>query len=173
MPRRISLLIAWSCSALLVLVPVAALFYLVDLDAFGELVRRSIALPVRWRTVSDSQWYALWALLALYVSIGLAGLYFLRRAFANFARGELFNPDNSRDLRRFSILLLVQALSTPVNHALASVLLSLHHPPGQKMLSLSFGSGELKAIGISLVLWTMSSLLVEGSRLQAENRQFV
>ena len=173
MTRRLSLLISWSCAALLILVPTVAVFFLVDLDSFGRFVRNSIGLHIQWNTVSDQQWYALWALMALYVSIGLVGLFFLRRAFANFAIGELFNPANSRDLRRFSMLLLVQALVTPLHFALSSVLLSLNHPAGQKMLSISFGSNELRAIGVGLVLWVMSNLLVEGSKLQTENREFV
>ena len=173
MTRRLSLLVSWGCSVLSILLPVAALFFLIDLSSFEQLVRNSIGLPVQWQTVSNGQWYGLWALMALYVSIGLVGLYFLRRAFANFANGELFNLVNSRDLRRFSILLLVQAIVTPLHYALSSVLLSLNHPAGEKMLSISFGSNEMRTIGVALVLWVMSNLLVEGSKLQTENRQFV
>jgi hypothetical protein len=173
MTRRLSLLIAWSCTALLVLVPIGAVYYLFDLAAFAGLARVSIALPILWQTVTEAQMYALWVLTALYVALGLAGLYFLRRAFLNFAGGELFNAANSRDLRRFSVLLLLHALATPAHFALSSVLLSLNHPAGQKMLSISIGSNELKAVGVALVFWVMSNLLVEGGKLQAENQQFV
>lgn len=171
--RKLSLVISWTCTLLLIAVPLAALFYLVRLEKFASLTQSSIGLPVQWWTVSDAQWIALWAVTVAYVSIGLAGLFFLRRAFANFAKGQLFNAGNSRDLRRFSILLVAQTLATPVHFSLASILLSLNHPAGQKMLSISFGSNELKAICVALVLWVMSDLLVEGSRLQTENRQFV
>jgi hypothetical protein len=146
---------------------------LINLDSLAEFIRNSMGLPIRWQTVSDGQWYAFWALTAIYVSIGLFGLYYLRRAFANFARGELFNLANSRDLRRFSILLLARAVATPLHFLMASVLLSLNHPAGEKVLSISFGSNELRAVGVALVLWVMSNLLVEGCNLQAENRQFV
>lgn len=173
MTRRLSLVISWACAVLMMLVPAVALFFLVNLESFAGFVRSSIGVPIQWQTVSDRQWYAQWLLMALYVSIGLFGLYFLRRAFANFANGELFNLTNSRDLRGFSILLLIQALATPLHFALSSVLLSLNHPAGQKMLSISFGSNEFRAVGVALVLWVMSNLLVEGCRLQTENRQFV
>ncbi len=173
MSRKLSLVIAWACTVLLVATPIAALFFLLKLSAFAGLARSSVGLPIQWGTVSDGQWYALWAMTAAYVSIGLFGLYFLRRAFFNFAKGELFNPANSRDIRRFSMLLFAQALVTPVHMSLMSVLLSLNHPVGQKMLSISIGSNELKAIAVALVLWVMSDLLVEGCKLQTENRQFV
>lgn len=150
-----------------------ALYFALDLNAFAQFVRNSFEMPIHWQTVADAQWYGLWALTTLYVSIGLAALYFLRRPFANFARGELFNLTNSHDLRRFSILLLIQAVATPLHLALLSVLLSLNHPAGEKMLAISFGSNEVKAIGVAMVLWVMSNLLVEGCKLQTENRQFV
>ncbi|MEM9334381.1 MAG: DUF2975 domain-containing protein [Pseudomonadota bacterium] len=173
MTRRLSLLVSWGCLALLVLIPAGLLFGLVRLDLFAELAQNSVRLAIQWRTVVDWQLYALWLATALYLSIGLVGLAFLRRAFANFADGELFNVANSRDLRRFAVLLLIQAVATPVHGAVTSVLLSMNHPGGQKILSIGFGSPELKATGVALVLWVMSELLVEGSRLQSENRQFV
>ena len=171
--RRVSLVIAWACALLLIAVPVGAVFYVINLESFAQLARQNVALPIQWWTVSEGQWYAAWLLTAAYVSIGLIGLYYLRRAFNNFAAGELFNNENSRDLRRFSIFLIVQAIATPIHLSLLSVLLSLNHPEGQKLLAISFGSNELKAVGVALVLWVLSDLLVEGAKLQAENRQFV
>jgi hypothetical protein len=172
MIRRVSLVVAW-LTANLVVVPLGALYFLVDLEAFITLAKDAIGLPIQWHTVESWQWYFLYILSLLYISIGLAGLYFLRRAFINFARGELLNVANSRDLRRFSILLFIQAAFKPVHLAIASVLLSLNHPTEQKMLTLSFGPGALRAIAVALILWVLSALLVEGSKLQAENRQFV
>lgn len=173
MTRRLSLTIAWTALALLILLPAIALYGLFDIDAFADLARDHWALPVQWDTVAPAQWYALWGLMVLYLALGALGLYFLRRAFSNFAAGELFNQANSRDLKRFSALLLAQACATPLYVGLASLVLSLNHPAGQKFFSLAFGSNEVKAIAFGLVLWVLSDLLVEGGRLQRENRQFV
>lgn len=173
MTRQFSLLIALGCSALLFLTPVAALYLLIDIELFASLARSNLNLPIQWQTVSDTQWYGLWLFTLIYIGIGLAGLYFLRRAFANFAKGELFNHSNSRDLRLFAIMLFVQALAKPLHFALASVLLSFNHPAGQKMLSVSLGSGEIKVIALAMILWVMSDLLVRGSQLETENKQFI
>lgn len=173
MTRRLSLIIAWGCTALLVVIPLSALYLLVRIDTFAMLARQNLGLPISWETVVDWQWYALWAATFLYVCIGLAGLYFLRRPFLNFARGELFNEANSRNLRRFAILLFLQALVKPLHFGVASVLLSANHGPGNKMLSIMVGSGEVRLLAVAIVFWVVSNLLVEGSRLQAENRQFV
>lgn len=173
MVRYFSLLIARGCLAILVLAPVIALFFFVDIDAFAAIAKSNLNLPIQWQTVSTVQWYSLWLLTMFYLSIGLGGLYFLHRAFTNFAKGELFNPDNSRDLRLFSIFLFAQALAKPLHFALSSLLLSMNHPAGQKMLSISMGSSEIKVIALAMILWVMSDLLVKGSKLESENRQFI
>jgi len=173
MTRYFSRLIAWGCLAVLVLAPVVASFFLINIDAFATLTRRVLDLPIQWQSVTTAQWYSLWLLTVLYLTIGLGGLYFLRRAFTNFAKGELFNDNNSHDLRLFSIFLFAQALAKPLHFALASMLLSLNHPPGQKMLSISLGSGEVKVVSLAMILWVMSDLLIKGNKLESENRQFI
>lgn len=173
MTRQFSRLIALGCIAILIVAPVAALYFLIDIEQFAAVVKNNLNLPIQWQTVSSMQWYGLWLLTVLYVATGLAGLYFLRRAFTNFAKGELFNYSNSRDLRMFSVFLFVQALAKPLHFSLASMLLSMNHPAGQKMLSISLGSGEINVIALAMILWVMSDLLVSASKLENENKQFI
>ncbi len=173
MTRQFSQLIALGCMAILIAAPVTALYFLINIELFTALARSNVGLPIQWQTVSDIQWYSLWLLTVFYVATGLAGLYFLRRAFSNFAKGQLFNHSNSRDLRLFSILLFAQALAKPLYFSISSVLLSINHPAGQKMLFVSFGSDEVKVIALAMILWVMSDLLVRGSKLESENKQFI
>ena len=115
MIRRFSLFISWGCTVALLVAPMAALYLLFDIATFADLARTSLQLPIQWHTVSAPQWYGLWFLSVIYLVVGLVGLYFLRRAFSNFAKGELFNPDNSQDLRMFAISLFAQALVKPLH----------------------------------------------------------
>ncbi len=173
MTRQFSRLIALGCMVILITAPIIALYFLINIDQFADIARNNIALPIQWQTVSDMQWYSLWLLTVIYFSIGLVGLYFLRRAFSNFAKGQLFNHSNSRDLRLFSILLFAQALAKPLHFSISSMLLSMNHPAGQKVLSVFFGSDEVKVIALAMILWVMSDLLVRGSKLESENKQFI
>jgi len=173
MTQQFSRLIALGCMLTLITVPFIALYFLINIELFAAIVRNNLDLPVQWQTVTDTQWYSLWLLTVFYVAIGLSGLYYLRRAFSNFAKGQLFNQSNSRDLRQFSILLFAQALAKPLHFAISSVLLSLNHPAGQKILSVSFGSDEVKVIALAMILWVMSDLLVRGCKLESENKQFI
>ncbi len=173
MHRIFCLLVTWSCLLTLVIVPVAAVYLFVDIDTFAALARNNLRLSIQWGTVTTAQWWGLWFITALHLGVGVWGLFFLRRAFVNFSRGEFFNQSNSRDLRRFSVLLFIQAFTRPLHTALASVLLSWNHPPGQKMLALSFGSGEVQTIILAVILWVICDLLVRGGELEQENQQFV
>lgn len=173
MTKQFSQLIALGCMVLLTATPFLSLYFLINIELFATMIRSNLGLTIEWQTVTDIQWYSLWLLTTFYIAIGLAGLYFLRRAFSNFAKGQLFNHSNSRDLRLFSILLFAQALAKPLHFSISSVLLSLNHPPGQKMLSVSFGSNEVIVIALAMMLWVISDLLVQGSKLETENKQFI
>ena len=173
MTRPFSRLIALGCSVALIVAPLAALYFLINIEQFAAVAKINLPLAIYWQTVTDLQWYGLWLLTLLYWSVGLAGLYFLRRAFSSFANGELFNHRNSQDLRGFAILLFVQAAAKPLHFSLASLLLSMNHPVGQKVLSISLGSNEIKVIALAMILWVMSDLLVGACKLENENKQFI
>ena len=173
MARRFSLLVGHLCSVAFIVSLLAAAYFFVDIESFAEIARRNLALSVQWMTVDFWQWYGLWVLTLLHIGLGLAGLFYLRRAFLQFAQGEFFTRRNSQDLRMFAVLLFLQALAKPLHHAFASVLLSWNHPPGQRMLAISLGSFELKVLVLAMILWVISDMLVRGRELEQENRQFV
>lgn len=173
MGKIFSHLISWGSIATIVLVVIALFSFFIDIAWFAELAQSNLRLPIYWTTVEQWQWYLLWAATTAYLAIGLFGLYFLHRAFKKIAAGELFNLANSLNIRRFSILLFVEAAAKPVHFSLASVFLSLNHPEGEKMFSLSVGSQELTMLFLAMILWVISDVLVAGGRLQSENRQFV
>ena len=173
MSKIFSHLISWGSIAAIVLLVITLFWFLIDIAWFAELAQSNLRLPINWTTIEQWQWYVLWAVTAFYLAIGLLGLYFLHKAFKKIAAGEFFNLPNSLNLRRFSTLLFIQAAAKPLYFAIASVLLSLNHSAGEKVLVLSFGSQELAMLALAMILWVLSDVLVAGCRLQSENRQFV
>ncbi|EPJ49350.1 MAG: hypothetical protein OFPI_25230 [Osedax symbiont Rs2] len=173
MNRRFCYLIYLLCSVIILLMSVLAIYYFFAIESFSSLVIASINLPIDWSSVEIWQWYLLLFLSSVYSSIGLMGVYFLRFSFHQFSQGEYFNLKNSQNIKRFSLFLFIQAAATPLHFALVSVLLSFNHLAGQRILSLSFGSNEIKSIFIAMILWVLATLLVEAAKLQTENRQFI
>ncbi len=173
MIRYFPQLIASGCTVVVVMLSLGAAYLLFNIELVATLARSNLGLPIQWVTVTDPQLYGLWLVTLLYLSLGVTSLFFLRRAFANFAKGELFTLNNSRDLRLFSIFLFAQALAKPVHFALASLLLSMNHPVGERILSISLGTGEVSLIALAIIFWVLSDLLVKASQLENENRQFI
>jgi len=173
MTKTLSRLVSASCMLVILLTPIMSLYYLVDLEAFRHLLTKSAALPIYWETVKSWQLVSVWFATLLYFLPGFFGLIFLRKAFLNFATGEFFNHLNSRALRWFSVLLMSQVILKPIHFAICSVLLSWNHPIGEKMLSLKFGTSDLKVLFIAFVLWVLSDLLVASCAIDHENKQFV
>lgn len=173
MTTRLAGLVYALCTIWLVLLPAGALYLLLDINRFASIAAMNLRQPIQWHSVTSAQWYGLWVLTVLYAAIGYAAVFYLRRAFGSFARGAWFDVHNSRNLRRFALLMIGQGLAKPVHFAIASVLLSIKHPPGEKVLAVSLGSGELILITTGLIMWVLADLLVEGMKADAENRQFV
>ena len=173
MSKKFSYLISWGCIVTIVLMSIGLFSLLIDIAWFEEVARTNLNLPIYWETVEQWQLYLLWMVTALYLAIGLFGLYFLHLAFKKISAGELFNLTNSSNIRRFSILLFIQSAAKPVHYSLASIILSLNHPEGEKTLAVAFGNQELTMLAVAMILWVVSDLLVAGSKLQSENRQFV
>ena len=69
--------------------------------------------------------------------------------------------------------MILQGVAKPVHFALASVILSLKHPAGERLLSISIGSDVAVLMIAGFILWVLADLLVEGSKADTENRQFV
>jgi len=173
MSRRFPLLISWGCVAIILLAAITMILFFINIDWFAGVAKSNMGMPIIWGTVEQWQWYSLWLISLLYILIGLFGLYYLHLAFAKIAQGELFNSTNSTNIKRFSVLLFAQVIAKPIYFSLASVLLSLNHPAGERILSVLFGSHDLLTLGLAMMLWVISDLLITGSKLQSENQQFI
>lgn len=173
MNRYISQVVYLGAMGMMALLAGLGVYLLLDQQFLAEMTRQYSGLPVLWHTVDSWQWYSLGVLTGVYLGIGVAGLYFLGRAFRRFAGGEFFSLANSLDLRRFAALLFAYGIAKPLHFTLCGLLLSANHPAGQKMLSVSLGSSEIMLVGAALIFWVVSNLLVHGCQLQAENRLFV
>ena len=173
MTQKLARWVVWCCTAWLMAVPAGAFYFALNLDTFSALAMTHLALPIQWFSVNAFQWQALLALTFAYMCLSLAGTWYLLKAFRSFAAGHWFDESNSRHLRRFATLLMLQGAVRPVYLALASVLLSLNHPAGEQVLSLTAGSREVGLLVAGFVMWVLADLLVKGSDAANENRQFV
>lgn len=100
--------------------------------------------------------------------VAMAGIYYLMRLFQLYEQGDIFKPTNVRCFRKLSRVLLLWFAAGIVHRPLLSIALTLHNPPGHRMLTIGFGSPDVTALLLGLILAVIAWVMEEGRKLQEE-----
>lgn len=100
--------------------------------------------------------------------IAMLGVFYLMRLFRLYEQGEIFRSSNVRCFRNLSRVLVGWFFIGILHRSLLSVVLTLHHPPGQRYITLELGSPDLTALLIGCVLAVIAWVMDEGRKLQEE-----
>ncbi|GEM_PF-1459207 len=103
----------------------------------------------------------------------MAALWFLRRTFLEGAEGRWFSLAAVRNFRRFAWLSLVIVAVSVVQDSALSVITTIHLPPGQQMLVLSFGSNDFQRLFTGLVMLFVAHIFAAGREVDEENASFI
>ncbi len=114
--------------------------------------------------------FALFLTGALIQAYGLLGL---RRTFLEAAAGRAFSLSSVYGFRRFAWVSLFMAAFAIVQRTGLIVLLSVSDPARQNALSIQFGTPELKAMFMGLLLVFVAQVFAEGKAAKDENDAFV
>jgi len=154
--------------ALLFLVPIGNAVFWMAVNHLPDVARRE-CLP--YVDVFPLPWSALlmgFLTSMLPVGVGLYGVYCLSRLFRLYEHGQVFLAENVYWYKRLSRVLLWSCLAGILCRCLLSVVLTLHNPPGQRMISLSLSSDDLNLLLLGGVLAVIAWVMDEGRRLQEE-----
>ncbi|MBB99601.1 MAG: hypothetical protein CML67_08710 [Rhodobacteraceae bacterium] len=113
------------------------------------------------------------ALAAIPLCLALLGFVVVQRLFHGFATGDILTPESGRRLRRIGIIVTALGPVAIVIRSIASVVVSLPNPPGERVLAVGFGSNDVTAIIAGMLLIVLGWTLEEAARVADENRQFV
>lgn len=132
------------------------------------------ALKASSRTVLTTETrIAAMVIAAVPVALGVTVLLLLHRLFLGFSRGQILVPESGRILRRIGIVIVVLGPLEILLRALASVVLSLPNPPGQRQIVVGISSDDITTIISGILLIVLGWTLEEAARIADENRQFV
>ena len=174
MTQFLSRIVYWLSSLYLLLMPVIAIWWLLQIETFQYLMQGwTTGIQIDWESVSGAQMYAYWALTIAKLALFYFMMLFVQRSFRRFARGEWFDESSSRNLRTAASLLLVNVIASPLYYTLSVTLLTMHEPPGERTFFMAVSTMELRSLASGLVLWVLADLLLKGMRAENENRQFV
>ena len=96
----------------------------------------------------------------------MLGMWWLVRLFGLFSIGQIFTADTVRYIRNLGWTMAAGVVATPVHEALLSLVLTMHNPPGQHILSLSTESADLGELLTAGVIILVSWIMDEGRKLR-------
>ena len=101
------------------------------------------------------------------------GLWFLMQLFDAFANQEVLSTQTSKLLRHAGFSFLIVAIYGVVARTLSVLLLTMSNPPGQRQLSIGFGSEQLFVILLAGTLFVIGHVLSIAAAIEEENKSFV
>jgi hypothetical protein len=102
------------------------------------------------------------------VGVSMAGGQYLVRLFRLYEQGDIFKLANVLCFKRLSRVLIWWFVAGIVYRSLLSVVLTLHHPPGQRMIAVGLGSPDLTALLLGGILAVVAWVMEEGRKIQEE-----
>ena len=166
-----------ACTVLIYLLPLAVALYWVGLNYFPDFSREALRsqLPVKVMDGDLPPWSLLlgFALTLMQMSIGIYALAQLRRLFGLYREGRIFEHENVACLRKISLAMIVWVPAKTVFNALVGIAVTLPNPPGQRLLTLSVDSDQALVLLAGFALLTISWVMEEGRKVQAEQSLIV
>ena len=159
------------CRVLLVLIyamPLVNALVWVFINDFPEAMHRNmlpyfvaVPLPVSARVMG-------FAVSMIPTGIAMLGAFHLMRLFRLYQQGSIFRPSNVRCFKSLSRVLIWWFAAGIVQRTLMGIVLTLHHPPGQRILTISLGSPDLTALLLGIILAIIAWVMEEGRKLQED-----
>lgn len=155
-------------SILILVMPALNAAVWVFINTFPEAMQRSILpyfvtvpLPVSAQIMG-------FMVTMIPTGIAMAGAYHLMRLFSLYQQGHIFSPSNVRCFKNLSRVLIWWFAAGIVQRTLLGIALTLHYPPGHRILTISLGSPDLTALLLGIILAIIAWVMEEGRKLQAD-----
>lgn len=98
--------------------------------------------------------------------IAMVFLWWLIQLFSSFARGEVFTGATVRHIRNLGWTMIVGVISAPIYDALISYTLTMHNPPGERIISIGLDSTEFEELIMAGIIILISWVMEEGRKLR-------
>lgn len=128
-------------------------------EILPDFVQLPLPLPIRLAGL---------AVTMIPVGIMIYGITTLIQLFRLYLRGKIFQAENVACLKRLSGTILVLGVAGIITDSLLSVVLTLHHPPGEHMITFGITDKDITLFILGYVLMTIARVMQEGCRLQQE-----
>ncbi len=101
----------------------------------------------------------------------LLGLIILKSIFRNYRKGEIFNITNARQYKYLGYLFFLDGLiTTPLSSMLKVLAVTLTYPTGPRSIVIGFGTPTFESIFCGVLVIVISWVMVEGYKLQEDQK---
>lgn len=171
--RRVSRAMAWVTLAGALLVP-ATLMAVAAFEPTGldDWLRNSVDASGS-TVLTPATRIATLAIASIPVVLAVAVLLLLHKLFLGFSRGAVLVPASGRILRHIGLIIAILAPLQIVLCTVASVVLSLPNPPGEREFAIGIGSSDLTTLIAGMLLIVLGWTLEEAASVADENSRFV
>ena len=171
--QRASRRLRWVFTAILVMIPILCSLIWIFINVVPEGMK-DLMLPRYARLPLPASTRAAGFIVSMLpASVAMYGTVVLIRLFRLYERGQIFRIGNVRCYRSLSRALMWWCAVKIVSWPLMSLALTLHHPPGQRILHIGLGSPDITALLVGFVLAVIAWVMEEGRKLQEEQDYIV
>lgn len=174
--QRVRRIAAWMRALVLaggLLVVGMALFAWASPDWVQATIAQGLGLaPERITLTPEVQLYG--ALVTLLpVGVTLYAMAQVWHLFGDYAKGRIFTLAASTRLRRLAWSLIAAAGVQALTRTLHGLVLTMHNPPGRRMLIVQLSSNDYAFLVFGVLLLGIAWVMVEATRLAREHAEFV
>ena len=171
--QRLSLVMQWLCWLAIVVAPTLVIGIWVNFQDLASLIIDPGTINYQAEHIGPINLLLGCAISMIPTGILIYGLFRLKALFLLYQQAKFYTEANIKHLRAFATALFAKALITPITGALISVVITMNNPPGQRSLSIGFGSNEIAAGFIAAVFMIIASIMIEGRKIAEENAEIV
>jgi hypothetical protein len=166
--RTVSKTFRGLCTLGLVALPLGTVLFWAGFNALPQTMSAPFLINVATPTLGWEARAMACAASMLPVGALCYGFVCLRRLFGLYMEGRIFSPANVACYRRLGRSLLFWAAAQFLDGPLLTLALTSANPPGQHMITIGVGSGELTALFLGGVVLLVSWVMDEGRRLEED-----
>lgn len=101
------------------------------------------------------------------------GFHVLVNLFSLYEKGIIFSSENVECYRRLGYLIIISMAAGIVHNSVMSVIISLHNPPGQRVITLALSSADIAMSIIGMMVVLISWIMDAGKEMMEEQEYIV
>lgn len=118
---------------------------------------------------------AFWPMIArtVPVLIFIGTMFLLFRLFRRLSKGHVLDIVNARLVSRAGLGFVLFAATAMVSNTVTTLLISLHNPPGERILSIGFTASDIGAYAAGFALWGLGAVLTQAALMADDHAGIV